>query len=636
METSEQTTSRRRVLFTENGKPLPGLPVRLSEDSETIETDDEGQLELPIEEGRGTLQVRHKGEWKEQVVHSGRDSSLVMVDISKTQTGPSLAEADTSFLDIGKLNLGERYVYLEVLGRGGMSIVLKARDRLLNREVAVKLLAQELQGQPEAQEIFLSEARSLATLSHPNLVAVHDICKVDERVFMVIEHVEGKSLEHLVKHVRRLNETVTLQLVIQLCRVVAYLHDHGVIHRDLKPANAMIRHDGTLKLIDFGLARHFDEIEIRGTRVRGTPAYMAPEQIKGDPLTPACDIYQLGVLLFECITGQLPFSSGDLGYAHVHTDPPRLEKHAVGVSLGLADVVHACLEKDPSKRPANGQELLKELQAVYQTLGSQAGGKSLLEQLQSVPSNSRPGDEVPHIPPGLVDERPGYSTSEIGLMERAGKHLRTSELRIKRLSEVALDAESHQQPIIIQQMGPSWQSIALAGLIGALVAGAFTWNHQPTIVTAPYEGATVRERPAPPTLRKNERAVAPEIAPFSPLIDRAEAAPPPPAPAEPVMEPPTAVASRGDATEQRRPVEARAEQAPASPPEPSATPHEAEERPTDHVEEGTEVHEDEVLAEPGEDILELEPLPAPFLKTTDSADRRLLHEGVNDARLTLE
>ncbi len=478
----------RRVLFTEDGKPLPGLAVRLSEESEAFETDDEGQIELPIGEGRGTLEVNYEGEWKQQVVQSARDSSLVMVDLTRSPTISSL-DADTSFLDIGKLNLGERYVYLEILGRGGMSLVLKAKDRLLNREVAVKLLSQELQNQPEAQEIFLAEARSLATLSHPNLVAVHDICKVDERVFMVIEHVEGKSLEHLVKHVRRLNEIVTLQLLIQLCRVVAYLHDHGIIHRDLKPANAMIRHDGTLKLIDFGLARHFDAIEARGTRVRGTPAYMAPEQIKGEPLTPSVDIYQIGVCLFECITGRLPFVEGDMGYAHVHKEPPRIEKHAVGVSMALGDIVAACLDKDPKKRPANGQELLKELQSLYQTLGTTSGGTSLVEQLRSIPVPGRQS-----IPDAIdeLDKRPGYSTSEMELMEDAGKHLRTSEIKI-RSAEVADDDPAplsgaapvlqrdssyvmNPPPIVIQQPNTVWQTVMAAGLIGAIVAGAISWG----------------------------------------------------------------------------------------------------------------------------------------------------------------
>lgn len=440
-----------RILFTENGKPVEGLAVRAREDSEPVETDADGQVAVPLMEGRQTLRILQHGEWVPQIVQTNRESSLIVVDLAKKDTAEFLKppKPDTSFLDIGQLNLGERYVYREIIGRGGMSVVLRAHDRLLNREVAVKVLSQELQAQPEAQQIFLTEARNLATLSHPNLVSVHDICKVDDQVFMVIEYVEGESLETLVAAVRGFNETVALQTAIQLARVVAYLHDHNIIHRDIKPANAMLRNDGTVKLIDFGLARHFDDLQVRGTRVRGTPAYMSPEQLTGEPLTPACDVYQLGVCLFEALSGRLPFSSkGDMGYHHVHTAAPSIHEFRPHVSDELEDLLTRCLSKNPAERPANGQELLRELQLIYQHTGG--AGTNLYQQLREDAAES--SAEATH----------GYSTSELRLMEAAGKHLRTSEFTAQSLSSILSDPNNQSRIVI--QTGPRWSVI-----IGACV-----------------------------------------------------------------------------------------------------------------------------------------------------------------------
>lgn len=445
-----------RILFTENGKPVEGLSVRARDEDDPVETDADGQVAVPLLEGRQTLRILKEGEWIPQIVQTNRESSLIVVDLAKRETGEFVKppDPDTSFLDIGKLNLGERYVYQEIIGRGGMSVVLRAHDRLLNREVAVKVLSQELQAQPEAQQIFLTEARNLATLSHPNLVSVHDICKVDEQVFMVIEYVEGESLEKLVNAVRGFNETVALQTVIQLARVVGYLHDHEIIHRDIKPANAMLRNDGTVKLIDFGLARHFDDLQIRGTRVRGTPAYMSPEQITGDSLTPACDVYQLGVCLFEALTGRLPFSSkGDMGYQHVHKEAPSVHEYRPHVSDELAELLNECLAKDPNARPQNGQELLRRLQVIYQQSGS--AGTNLYQQLQQ--DAKKESHEI---------EREGYTTSELRLMEGAGKHLHTSDFSVQTLNDILSDP-NNQSRIVIQTgpTGPRWPAILGACLV---------------------------------------------------------------------------------------------------------------------------------------------------------------------------
>ena len=453
-----------RILFTENGRPVEGLHVRAREEDEPVATDADGQVTVPLQEGRQTLRILKGGEWVPQIVQTNRESSLIVVDLAKGETGEFLKPPtpDTSFLDIGKLNLGERYVYREIIGRGGMSVVLRAHDRLLNREVAVKVLSQELQAQTEAQQIFLTEARNLATLSHPNLVSVHDICKVENQVFMVIEFVEGESLEKLVNAVKGFNETVALQTVIQLARVLGYLHDHNIIHRDIKPANAMLRNDGTVKLIDFGLARHFDELQVRGTRVRGTPAYMSPEQITGEPLTPACDVYQLGVCLFEALTGRLPFSGkGDIGYQHVHEEAPRVRRFVPDVSEDLDELLARCLAKNPLERPQNGQQMLRELQVIYQKAGG--AGQNLYKALQQDAAES-----------AEIDVQQGYSTSELRLMESAGKHLRTSEFTVQSLHNL-LNDPNNQSRIVINT-GPRWSAIILACVVTSTVGAGLMFG----------------------------------------------------------------------------------------------------------------------------------------------------------------
>lgn len=362
---------RTRLLFLENGEPVKGIRVKPDSDATDVtESDQEGQLSLELAAGNKELVVYHAGSWVPHVIRVEEQASLILVDLkdvgaANKQSKPKEA---TNFLDIGRLDLGERYVFERVLGRGGMGLVIKARDRLLNRSVAIKLLSDELTESREAQQIFLAEARHLATLAHPNLVAVHDISKADDRVFMVIEYVKGETLEKLVRSLKKLSLPITLKLAIQLTRVVSYLHDHGVIHRDLKLANAMVRHDGTLKLVDFGLARHFDELYIRGTRVRGTPAYMSPEQINGDHLSPTSDVYQLGLCLFEMITGRLPFEGGDVMYAHIHTPAPSVTQFLSDVPKALDQIISRCLSKDPQDRYQDGHGLLKDLQQLHHNL----------------------------------------------------------------------------------------------------------------------------------------------------------------------------------------------------------------------------------------------------------------------------
>jgi serine/threonine-protein kinase len=233
-----------------------------------------------------------------------------------------------------------------------MGVVLRARDTVLNRPVAVKLLSDEIAHIPEAHEIFLTEGRALADLSHPNLVRVFDVIDEGPKAMMVLEYVDGINLDDRYRQEGRLTQEMAVDCGLQLCDALTYLHENGYIHRDLKPANVMVQPDGTIKLIDFGLARSLDVIWERGTRVRGSPAYMAPEQVTGERLSFATDVYALGTTLFELLSGNVPFLQGDMSFAQVHREPPRLAERVEGLHPSLYGLIDQCLRKRPEERPS--------------------------------------------------------------------------------------------------------------------------------------------------------------------------------------------------------------------------------------------------------------------------------------------
>ncbi len=488
-----------RIVFLEGGKPAQGLKVKSKDSDAEAEwtTNNEGQLALDLSEGTQELVVYHGGSWVPHIVNVQQNTSLLLVDLEREEESldHSSTPTDVNFLDIGRLDLGERYVFEKMLGHGGMGMVIRARDRLLNRSVAIKLLSDELRDNDEAQQIFLAEARHLATLNHPNLVAVHDISKVDERVFMVIEYIKGETIERLVQSLKRLSEPVALKLAIQLTRVVAYLHDHGIIHRDLKPANAMVRHDGTLKLVDFGLARHFDELYIRGTRVRGTPAYMSPEQIRGDHLTPASDIYQLGVCFFEMITGRLPFQKGDISYAHVHSDPPRASSINPKISPEFDELIDLCLRKPTNQRPKSTHNLLQMLQALHRAIDNEEfeipdhlspGHGGVDDQISSRLRTSE--IEALSIPTHLTDPGAGFDSD---LMVNTHAAAMTAPGRAPARGAANAPHTPTPPPVSKEQEGNNNVKLAIAAafLLGlVLMVGAFASNHLAN--QANKEGAT--------------------------------------------------------------------------------------------------------------------------------------------------
>jgi len=254
-----------------------------------------------------------------------------------------------------------RYEILGKLGRGGMGIVYEARDTVLDRTVAFKVLPETLKENPLALKNFLREAKSAAALNHPNIVTVFDAGEQDGVYYIAMEHVDGNTLKEIVKHRGKISAGGIVHVLAQLCEALAYAHEKKIVHRDIKTANAMWTRDRKAKIMDFGLAKVIEEVRNHTTVVSGTPYYMSPEQTLGKNIDHRTDIYSLGVTIFELATGTLPFTEGNLPYHHVHTQPPDPREFTPEFPAKLAEIVLRCMEKDPANRFQSTREIVAEL-----------------------------------------------------------------------------------------------------------------------------------------------------------------------------------------------------------------------------------------------------------------------------------
>jgi serine/threonine-protein kinase len=253
----------------------------------------------------------------------------------------------------------DRYRLERPLGHGGMASVYLGRDTELDRPVAVKLLAENAAGDDGLRKRFLREARLAARLSHPNVVNVYDAGEDDGRPYLVMEHVQGETLAEVLAARGRLPPEEVRVLGAQAARGLAHAHAAGLVHRDIKPQNLLLRDDGTLKIADFGIARAAEGTALTqpGT-VLGTAAYLAPEQALGQDVTPAADVYSLGAVLYELLTGRPPLEIRSLEELATPKPIAPVRELAPQTPPDLEDLVMRCLARNPSYRPtALDQEL---------------------------------------------------------------------------------------------------------------------------------------------------------------------------------------------------------------------------------------------------------------------------------------
>src|SRR5438874_4804340 len=247
-----------------------------------------------------------------------------------------------------------------------MSSVYRAHDSLLERYVALKVLHEQYNEDEDFVERFKREARSVAQLQHPNIVTVIDRGEQAGRQYIVFEYIEGENLKELVVRRGRLEVREALEIAIEVARALGFAHEHGLVHRDVKPQNVLLNGDGRAKVTDFGIARSLDVeqgVTQTGT-VLGTSNYIAPEQASGKPVTPATDVYSLGVVLYELLTADVPFPGENfvaVAMKHINEPPPDLSERRPDVPLRLVAAVQRALEKDPSRRFASMDAFASEL-----------------------------------------------------------------------------------------------------------------------------------------------------------------------------------------------------------------------------------------------------------------------------------
>ena len=254
-----------------------------------------------------------------------------------------------------------RYQVVGELGRGGMGIVYKAKDTVLDRIVAYKVLPDSFKENPQAVTNFLREAKAAAKLNHPSIVTVYDTGEQDGRYYIAMEYVDGTTLKEILRRRGVISSAGILHVTVQICEALAYAHEKKVVHRDIKPANAMWTRDKKAKIMDFGLAKVVEEVRNHTTVVAGTPYYMSPEQTLGKNIDHRTDIYSLGVTMFEMATGTVPFKEGNIPYHHVHTPAPDVRALRGDVPLAIAQIINRCLAKDPAERYQSTREILTEI-----------------------------------------------------------------------------------------------------------------------------------------------------------------------------------------------------------------------------------------------------------------------------------
>jgi serine/threonine-protein kinase len=276
------------------------------------------------------------------------------------------------------MRLRNRYLLLARIATGGMGEVWRARDELLGREVAVKILRSHIYADLTFRERFRNEARITAALADPGVAQIFDYGEQDDLAYLVMELVHGEPLSAILARNGPLGPEVTLDVVHQTAKALHAAHSAGIIHRDIKPGNLLVTSEGVIKVTDFGIARALEAAPVTQTgTVLGTAQYVSPEQAQGFQLTPSTDLYSLGVVAYECLAGRTPFRADSqvaIALLHLNERPPPL---GVDVPVAVRELVMALLAKEPAQRPATALELADRAYVLRESLAGPVQGAEL-------------------------------------------------------------------------------------------------------------------------------------------------------------------------------------------------------------------------------------------------------------------
>ncbi len=265
---------------------------------------------------------------------------------------------------IGRV-LDDRYEIIEKIGGGGMALVYKAKCRLLNRFVAIKVLRQEFIEDEEFIKKFRKEAQAAASLSHPNIVGIYDVGTENNNYYIVMEYIKGQTLKELIKSKGTLGIEYATNIAIQICYALDHAHKNNIVHRDIKSHNILIKEDNSVKVTDFGIARAVSSSTITNTgNIIGSVHYFSPEQARGGYTDEKSDIYSLGVVMYEMLTGRLPFEGESpiaVALKHIQEEPVHPSGLNARIPVAVEDIIVKCMEKEVSKRYNSAQEIINDL-----------------------------------------------------------------------------------------------------------------------------------------------------------------------------------------------------------------------------------------------------------------------------------
>ena len=266
---------------------------------------------------------------------------------------------------IGK-RLDGRYEIHELIGVGGMANVYRCNDTVDDREVAIKILKDEYLNNEEFIRRFKNESKAIAMLSHPNIVKVYDVSFGDMIQYIVMEYIDGITLKEYIESQGIIEWKDVIHLMTQVLKALQHAHESGIVHRDIKPQNIMLLQDGTIKVTDFGIARFSDKATRTMTdQAIGSVHYIAPEQAKGSVTDGKTDIYSVGVMLYEMLTGRLPFdgdSAVTVALMQLQSTPKRPREVNPGIPIGLEQITIRAMQKQPEDRYASAAEMLSDLE----------------------------------------------------------------------------------------------------------------------------------------------------------------------------------------------------------------------------------------------------------------------------------
>ncbi len=284
---------------------------------------------------------------------------------------------------IGKM-LDGRYEVLELIGEGGMAVVYKALDHRLNRSVAVKILRDEMANDEEFKRRFCAESHAVAMLSHPNIVAVYDVSHSDAMEYIVMELVDGITLKQYMDKKGAISWREALHFTKQISRALTHAHERGIIHRDIKPHNIMLLRDGTIKVADFGIAALDNEVHENNGQAIGSIHYIAPEQARGESPDIRSDLYSLGVVMYEMLTGQKPYTGdtlGEIAVKHMNAEPVPPHELVPDIPPELERITLKAMEADIQERYQSAEALLADLDSFTQ---SQLAAEEEQQQQQAI------------------------------------------------------------------------------------------------------------------------------------------------------------------------------------------------------------------------------------------------------------